>query len=797
VLSGRIPRRRPTRPGWVNIRRPLTRTSRAKDLQKQLAAIHQFHATAAWGDAIGNILFQNRNLFRQMGYRSEIFRIHAQEQVAEETYSVDTYRRWSSPDTLLLVHYSMGWESWPQFLRFKDRRILIYHNITPAEYFEGFSEEAVRYARKGREDLPGLAKYFSSAIADSSFNAAELRQAGFRNVVVIPPLVDLSQYRCAEQPTEVDPQASSTDWLFVGRIAPNKKQDEIIRAFSHYQRNIQPNSQLFLVGSDQGMELYGARLRNLVAELGLKNVFSPGKLGLPDLLDRYRRASVFVCLSEHEGFCIPLLEAMQVGLPIVAYAQPAVAETLQDSAILLEQKTPEAVAEAVENVLRDAELRNSLREKERIRLKDFEPAKVGQQIRSFLGDFGLRRMPARPKTPVRIACATLRYYPQIGGAEVVLQNVLERLAQDGFQCTVYATDAKSAEDIFLTSQGSETEEWINGVHVIRSPVTNPPKKAWLARNLDRISVYGHGAWSYRQFRHLLRDQYDVVHSSPFPSTHNYLAYAAARTRRKPFVCSPHLHLADSYHSDRWSLFAMMRGAAAVLANTSYERDHYVKRGVSPRKIYVTGVGCDVNARDGERETAPRCALDFPAYQEKRKVIFVGRKDPHKGISDILRALRLLTLGRKDILFTCVGPETGYSKELWQQIPPGLQEQLLVIDSVSEGEKHALIEDSDLLILMSTTESFGIVLLEAWLHGKAVIGARAGALQSVIQDGTDGLLVEPGNHTELAATIEFLLENPEISARLGANGRTKTVQQFSWDAVAEAWSRVFWQVSESR
>jgi L-malate glycosyltransferase len=763
----------------------------------RITAIHQFHASVAWGDAIGNILFAYRKLFRQMGYCSEIFRLYAQAAVEKETYAAEEYRLWSSSRNLFLVHYSMGWRSFPAFLKFRDTRILIYHNITPAEYFEGFSEDAAKYARQGREDLPHLAKYFSSAIADSEFNAAELRRTGFNNVVVIPPLIDLTEFKRATALVGNESKKPEwINWLFVGRISPNKKQDDLIRAFNHYQRHIQPKSRLFLVGSGDGMELYSSQLMKLITELNVRNVCFLGKLAAADLLNVYREASVFVCLSEHEGFCIPLIEAMKSGVPIVAFKQPAVAETLDGSGILLQEKSPRSVAGAVKEILTNTELRNSLREKQQIRLKNFEHATVVAKIRSFLEAFGAQALTKARKVPIRLACASLRYYPHIGGAEVVLQNVLERLARDGFECTVYATDAQAVEDIFVSRGGVETEEQINGVRVIRSPITNPPKKAWLARNLDRLSIYGHGGWSYGQFRHLMRDHYDVVHSSPFPSTHNYFAYTAASVRRKPFVCSPHLHLADVYHSDRRTLFSMMRGAAAVFANTTYERDFYVKRGVPPHKIHVTGVGCDNNLQDLPGLEVPQYLRAIPGYDHKRKFIFVGRKDEHKGIPDILNALRVLSIGRDDLLFLCIGPETNYSKELWRHLPSDLKDHVAVIDEVSEGEKHGLIRESEMLILMSTTESFGIVLLEAWLHGKPVIGARAGALQAVIQDGKDGLLVEPGNHVELATTIEFLLDNPALCSTLGANGRSKTLTEYNWDRLAETWSSILWGISKS-
>jgi glycosyltransferase involved in cell wall biosynthesis len=193
---------------------------------------------------------------------------------------------------------------------------------------------------------------------------------------------------------------------------------------------------------------------------------------------------------------------------------------------------------------------------------------------------------------------------------------------------------------------------------------------------------------------------------------------------------------------------------------------------------------------------PQSALVFPGFTSAKKFLFLGRKDSKKGITDVVNALRLLCLRYPNVILVCAGPETSYSKSLWQEIPESLQPHLLVLDTVSEAEKRALILDSEALILMSTTESFGIVFLEAWLEGKPVIGARAGAIEAVIEDGADGLLVEPGNYVELAATMQFLLEHPEVGAELGARGKAKTLRQFTWDAVAEQWSRIFWEINKS-
>src|SRR5262249_11460812 len=151
---------------------------------------------------------------------------------------------------ILLVHYSMGWKQWPDFLNLPDRKILVYHNITPAEYFTDVSPEAAILCQKGRSDLAALSGFFSAAIADSNFNADELRLAGFQNVVAIPPLVDFGAYESTASSGVDSAQPPCTvDWLFVGRISPNKRQDDVIRAFGFYQKHIEPASRLFLVGS--------------------------------------------------------------------------------------------------------------------------------------------------------------------------------------------------------------------------------------------------------------------------------------------------------------------------------------------------------------------------------------------------------------------------------------------------------------------------------------------------------------------------------------------------------------------
>ena len=171
----------------------------------------------------------------------------------------------------------------------------------------------------------------------------------------------------------------------MGRISPNKKQENVIRAFEHYHRQYNPKSRLFLVGSAVGMETYLVRLRKYVRALGLEDcVVFTGQISFRAILAYYRLADVFVCMSEHEGFCVPVVEAMYFGKPIVALRAAAVPETLGKGGLLLDSSEPETAAAAIHRILTDEPLRESLRAGQEERLRDFSYEKVKERIMGYL-----------------------------------------------------------------------------------------------------------------------------------------------------------------------------------------------------------------------------------------------------------------------------------------------------------------------------------------------------------------------------------------------------------------------------
>ncbi|HET8645321.1 MAG TPA: glycosyltransferase, partial [Vicinamibacteria bacterium] len=213
----------------------------------------------------------------------------------------------------------------------------------------------------GRRELEAFAPRTELGLGDSEFNRRELEAAGFERTAVLPIVLDLDAYGGPVSPVvrRLYDDGRKTV-VFVGRIIPNKRIDDLIRTFALYQRHAEPHSRLLLVGDYRGHERYFDRLRELVASLGVQEVVFTGHVDHDELLACYSVADLFLCLSEHEGFCVPLLEAMVFGIPVVAFDAGAVRETLRGGGLLIRDKTPDLVAELVHQVLTDEALSGSI-----------------------------------------------------------------------------------------------------------------------------------------------------------------------------------------------------------------------------------------------------------------------------------------------------------------------------------------------------------------------------------------------------------------------------------------------------
>jgi glycosyltransferase involved in cell wall biosynthesis len=344
--------------------------------------VHQILASAAFGDAITNEALALQPHLRRLG-RSEIFAFHLDGRVPA-VRALEEYQRLPSAaggQSLLLLHHSIGLDETFDFLDSRPERVVVrYHNVTPPHYFEPYDPGFARLLEHGRQSLPKLAGRAAAALADSTFNALELKEAGFENVTVVPVVVDLGRLGSVK-PRAPEPPLPERGpaLLFVGRVVPNKGQHHLLAAFHVLKTYLQPEASLLLVGRVL-QRTYESRLQRFAAELALPDVRFAGEVSLAELAAYYRRADCFVCLSEHEGFCVPLLEAMRFEVPIVAWDTTAVGETAGGAALLLSSPRPTLVAEAVQAVLEDAALRRRLVEAGRRRLRELDPKRSAQLV---------------------------------------------------------------------------------------------------------------------------------------------------------------------------------------------------------------------------------------------------------------------------------------------------------------------------------------------------------------------------------------------------------------------------------
>jgi glycosyltransferase involved in cell wall biosynthesis len=355
-------------------------------VSERLRTADQFVPTLAYGDAIGNDAFELQRLFWSRGVQSDIFVDEAKPEVLPFARSWNDLRpKRLAAGGLLLLHMSMGNDQIDKVAKLPVRKAVVYHNITPARFFSGINPMAEKFAEIGRRQLKDLAARAELGIADSEFNRRELEELGYKQTAVVPIIVDWSAFDVEPDPAVTRALSEErTSIVTVGQLLPHKGIHDVVAAFARY-RERDRGARLYLVGSTAMSSQYIERLRADVDKLGLRDAVTfTGSVPIEALVAYYRGATALLTLSEHEGFCVPLLEAMRSDLPIVAHDAGAIPDTLGDAGILLDDKSPDAVAEALERVVGDRELSRDLIAKGRARLAEFTPERLAERLRDAL-----------------------------------------------------------------------------------------------------------------------------------------------------------------------------------------------------------------------------------------------------------------------------------------------------------------------------------------------------------------------------------------------------------------------------
>ena len=348
--------------------------------------INQWVPAAHKGDAIGDSARRVRTLLRDMGHRSEVYALTIDDELQGDVRAFGD--RSATSGDVTIFHYALPSPMTAAFASLPSGRVLQYHNVTPARYFAPYDPALFRLASLGREELGTLAGRADLALGDSDYNRRELDAMGFERTGVFPIAVDTERItRLVHRPAlESILDDGLVNFLFVGRIAPNKKIEDHIRLAEIYKRHVDAYYRFIFVGRYDVVPRYYSMIRALMSDFRLLNdrfIFT-GPIPDEELAIYYRHAAVYISLSEHEGFCVPLVEAMAADLPVLAYSAAAVPDTLGGAGVQFAPKDLEYAAELLGSLAFDDDLRADVIAGQRRRLADFGDARITRELAALV-----------------------------------------------------------------------------------------------------------------------------------------------------------------------------------------------------------------------------------------------------------------------------------------------------------------------------------------------------------------------------------------------------------------------------
>lgn len=350
--------------------------------------IIQVGTSVSYGDAVGNDILAIFHVLQEFGYDTDVYAEHIDQRVKDDVKPIKQIPELNDED-IILYHVSIATPLNYELEKWNGKKVIIYHNITPSHFFSDINPPLADACAQGIREMEHLASVADYGLADSEFNKQNMIDMGFTCPIdVLPILVPFDDYKKTPDIDTIKKYENDgyTNLLFVGRIAPNKCHEDVIATYYQYKKYCNPKSRLFFVGNDGGMEIYAQRLQEYIQKLGLTkdDVIFTGHITFAQILAYYHLADAFVCMSEHEGFCVPLLEAMCFEKPILAYDSCAVPWTLGGSGLLTDTKDALVNAKLLERLLTDQELKETVLENEKERLDFFSHDRIKMQLKDFL-----------------------------------------------------------------------------------------------------------------------------------------------------------------------------------------------------------------------------------------------------------------------------------------------------------------------------------------------------------------------------------------------------------------------------
>ncbi|MFW6140335.1 MAG: glycosyltransferase [Acidobacteriota bacterium] len=341
------------------------------------------------GDAIGDTALHIKNFLLSQGFQSNIYCLERDQGLEDQS---EKFEKFPEPDKkdITLFHFALPSPMTEVFKRLSGKKVIIYHNITPPEFFKDFSEDMARITHLGRKQIATLAPYTHLALGDSEYNRRELNKFGFKRTDVFPLFVDFEKYRQPVNHFVYDLYNDErTNILFVGRIVPNKKIEDLIRVVQYYKKFISPLIRLIVIGKTSSLPKYYQALIKFMDKLFIQpdEVVFTGHIPDSEMFAFYRLSDVFLSLSEHEGFGLPFVESLVFDLPVLAYNCAAVPYTLGKAGVLVNNKDFRKLGEMIHIIKEDSGLRKKILHGQRKRLDEFKSLHLQNKLMKYIKDF--------------------------------------------------------------------------------------------------------------------------------------------------------------------------------------------------------------------------------------------------------------------------------------------------------------------------------------------------------------------------------------------------------------------------
>lgn len=347
-------------------------------------AIHQITATMSVGDAISNEILAIKKILDSMDVCNEIYAENIDPRLKVKVKKYTDYK--GNKDDIIINHFGIGSAVNDHVLGLKNKiKIIRYHNITPHKFFDGYNMVSAKLCELGRNQLNKSKDTYKYSLADSEYNKEELMELGYKNISVIPIIIAIKDYE--KKPDNEILNRYNDEFkniIFIGRVSPNKKQEDVIKAFYYYKKYFNKKSRLFIVGSYDGMETYYNQLVRLTKSLNLEDVIFTGHIKFESILAYYSIANLFLCMSEHEGFCVPLVESMFFKVPILAYNSCAIPYTLGGKSVLVNEKNYKYISGMMNYILENKDFKEKIISKQCERLEELKPEKIELEFKKYI-----------------------------------------------------------------------------------------------------------------------------------------------------------------------------------------------------------------------------------------------------------------------------------------------------------------------------------------------------------------------------------------------------------------------------